>query len=126
MTRQSLAEMPNPPGAPGRTLGLSKVVVMPGAELAPHHHPGAQVSYVAEGALTYTVEKGWAKVMTGPGDKAKQLHRINPGQTIAVQAGQWLVEKQDGVHHAGNAGTVPVVIYIITLLRTGEPAVISD
>ena len=64
--------------------------------------------------------------MTGPGDKAKQLHRIAPGETITVTAGQWLVEKQDAVHHARNAGTVPVVIYITTLLRSGEPAAISD
>ena len=44
--------------APKRTLGLSKVVVMPGAVLASHHHPGAQLGYVAEGVLTYTVETG--------------------------------------------------------------------
>ena len=30
------------------------------------------------------------------------------------------------VHHARNKGTVPVVIYIATLLRTGEPAAIPD
>jgi hypothetical protein len=31
VTRQSLAEVQAPPGAPERTLGLGKVVVMPGA-----------------------------------------------------------------------------------------------
>ena len=30
------------------------------------------------------------------------------------------------VHHARNKGAVPVVIYLATLLRTGEPAAIPD
>jgi quercetin dioxygenase-like cupin family protein len=126
VTRQSLSEVEAPPGAPKRTLGLSKVVVMPGAVLPSHHHPGAQLGYVAEGVLTYTVESGSAKLMTGPGDDATLVKRIKPGQTVRVKPGQWLVEEQDEVHHARNAGTAPVVIYLATLLRTGEPAAIPD
>ena len=126
VTRQSLAEVAAPPGAPHRTLGLSKVVVMPGAALASHHHPGEQLGYVAEGVLTYTVESGFARLMTGPGDDATLVKKINPGQTVRVKPGQWLVEEQDEVHHARNAGTVPIVIYLATLLRTGEPAAIPD
>jgi hypothetical protein len=30
------------------------------------------------------------------------------------------------VHHASNRGTVPVVIYLSTLFRTGAPSAISD
>ena len=126
VTRQDMAEVAAPPGAPRRTLGLSKVIVMPGAQLASHHHPGAQLGYVAEGALTYTVESGHAKVMKGPGDAATVVKRLGPGDTVKVRAGQWLSEQQDEVHHATNAGAVPIVIYIATLLRTGEPAAISD
>ena len=126
VTRQSLAEVAAPPGAPHRTLGLSKVVVMPGAELASHHHPGEQLGYVAEGVLTYSVETGFARLMTGPGDDATLVRKIKPGQTVRVKPGQWLVEEQDEVHHARNAGTAPIVIYLATLLRTGEPAAIPD
>lgn len=126
VTRQSMAEVAAPPGAPRRTLGLSKVVVMPGAELASHHHPGAQLGYIAEGALTYTVESGSAKVMTGPGDDATLVRTIKPGQTAKVKTGQWLVEQQGEVHHARNAGSVPIVIYIATLLKTGKAAAIPD
>jgi quercetin dioxygenase-like cupin family protein len=126
VTRQSLAEVAAPPGAPKRTLGLSKVVVMPGAVLASHHHPGEQLGYVAEGVLTYTVESGFARLMTGPGDDATVVKKIKPGMTVRVKPGQWLVEEQDEVHHARNAGSVPIVIYIATLLRTGEPAAIPD
>ncbi|WP_296601644.1 cupin domain-containing protein [Nocardioides sp.] len=126
VTREPLAEVTAPPGAPHRTLGLSKVVVMPGAKLASHHHPGAQLGYVAEGTLTYTVESGQARLMKGPGDDPTLVRTIEPGETAKVRPGRWLVEEQDAVHHARNAGTTPIVIYIATLLRTGEPAAISD
>ncbi len=126
VTREPLAEVTAPPGAPHRTLGLSKVVVMPGARLASHHHPGDQLGYVAEGTLTYTVESGRARLMKGPGDDATLVRTIRSGETVRVRPGHWLVEDQDEVHHARNAGTTPIVIYIATLLRTGEPAAIPD
>ena len=126
VNRQALAEVKAPPGAPGRTLGLSKVVVMPGAQLASHHHPGAQLGYIAEGALTYTVESGTATVFRGPGDAPKVVKRLTAGQTYTVRAGQWLREGQGEVHHARNAGKVPIVIYLSTLFKTGQPAAISD
>lgn len=126
VTREPLAEVAGPPGAPNRTLGLSKVVVMPGAKLASHHHPGAQLGYVAEGVLTYTVESGQARLMKGPGDDPTLVRTIDPGETVKVRPGRWLIEEQDEVHHARNAGTTPIVIYIATLLRTGEPAAIPD
>ena len=126
VTRQALAEVAGPTGAPNRTLGLSRVVVMPGAELASHHHPGSQLGYVAEGVLTYTVETGRARLMRGPGDAPKLVEVVRPGDTVKVRPGFWLQEEQGEVHHARNAGKVPIVIYIATLLKTGEPAAIPD
>lgn len=126
VTRQPLAEAAAPAGAEHRTLGLSKVVVMPGARLDSHHHPGTQLGYVAEGALTYTVETGSARVMSGPGDDAELVRRIKPGQTVRIRAGQWLVEEQGEVHHARNAGTTPITLWLATLFRTGKPAAIPD
>ena len=126
VTRQSLAERAAPTGAPNRTLGLSRVVVMPGAKLPSHHHPGSQLGYVAEGVLTYTVETGRATLLRGPGDDPKVIRRINPGQTVRVRPGQWLREEQGEVHHASNAGSTPIVIYLATLLKTGKPAAIAD
>ncbi len=126
VTRDPLAEVTAPPGAPHRTLGLSKVVVTPGARLASHHHPGVQLGYVAEGTLTYTVESGRARLMKGPGDDATVVRTIGPGESVKVRPGRWLVEDQGEVHHARNAGTTPIVIYIATLLRAGAPAAIAD
>jgi len=126
VTRQSLAEVKNPTGGHGRTLGLSKVVVMPGAALAPHHHPGSQLGYVAEGVLTYTVETKQAKLMKGPGDAPKLVKVVKPGMTVKVRPGQWLLEEQGEIHHAKNGGEIPVVIYLSTLFKNGEPAAILD
>jgi quercetin dioxygenase-like cupin family protein len=126
VTRQSLAEVAAPQGAPGRTLGLSRVVVMPGARLASHHHPGSQLGYVAEGVLTYTVETGRARLMKGAGDDPTLVQVVRSGETVRVRPGQWLVEGQGEVHHARNAGDVPIVLYISTLFRTGAPASIPD
>ncbi|MGY2700884.1 MULTISPECIES: cupin domain-containing protein [unclassified Nocardioides] len=126
VTRQSLAEVPDPTGGHGRTLGLSKVVVMPGAQLASHHHPGSQLGYVAEGVLTYTVETKQAKLMKGSGDDPTLVKVIRPGMTVKVRPGQWLVEEQGEIHHARNGGDTPVILYLSTLLKTGEPAAIPD
>lgn len=126
VNRQSLATVAAPPGAPNRTLGLGKVVVMPGAVLARHHHPGAQLGYIAEGTLTYTVETGSATVLKGSGEDPTVVKRLKPGQTYRVRAGLWLREEQGEIHHASNAGAVPVVIYLATLFKTGKPAAIPD
>ena len=126
VVRESWAEATAPKGAPKRTLGLSRVVVMPGAQLASHHHPGTQLGYVAEGVLTYTVESGEARLMRGPGDDPTLMKVVKPGMTVKVRPGQWLVEEQGEVHHARNAGKVPIVLYVSTLFLTGEPAAIPD
>lgn len=126
VTRQPLAEAIAPPGAAKRTLGLSKVTVMPGSMLATHHHPGQQLGYIAEGTLTYTVESGSARLMKGSGEDPTLIKRIKPGDTVKVTSGQWLIEEQGEEHHASNDGTIPVVIYLSTLFKTGKPSAIFD
>jgi quercetin dioxygenase-like cupin family protein len=105
-----------------RTLGLSRVTVMPGTTLALHHHPGTQIGYVESGVLTYTVEKGHARLMKGSGDDPTLVRVIRAGQTARVHPGQWLIEQPTDHHHAANRGSVPVVIYLATLFKDGAPA----
>jgi len=122
IVRNALAQSDKVQGAPGRTMVLSRVVVNPGAKLALHHHLGTQVSRVTAGTLTYSVERGSAVVREGEADKDPRLVRtIEAGQTARVQAGQWLVEQPSDIHHAANRGSVPVVIYLATLLKAGAP-----
>jgi hypothetical protein len=68
VAREPLAQADHPRGADDKTLGLSRVTIMPGSVLASHHHPGTQIAYIAGGTLTYSVETGSVKVMTGPSD----------------------------------------------------------
>ncbi len=86
--RSALAAQTNPVGAKGRTLGLSRVTVPPGAKLALHHHTGTQLAYVDRGALTYTVKTGSVTVRTGAADDhPSTVRRISAGQTGRIETG---------------------------------------
>ncbi len=117
----SLARTVNPHGAKGRALGLSRVVIQPGAKIPLHYHKGTQVSTVRRGTLTYTVKKGGVKVMAGPGDDGRLVRKIRAGQTGKIRAGQWLVEQPSTIHRAANRGNGKIVIYISSLLRRNAP-----
>jgi len=120
--RNALAQTSNVKGAPGRTMVLSRVVVEPGAKLATHHHLGTQVARVQGGVLSYTVRRGSVVVRRGESDQSPTVARkIGAGQTGRIGAGEWIVEQPSDVHEAANRGSVPVVIYIATLLETAAP-----
>lgn len=120
--RNALAESGKVQGAPGRTMVLSRVVVDPGAKLALHHHLGTQVARIVKGTLTYTVRRGAVEVRRGEADQDPVLvRRIAAGQTGRIRTGQWIVEQPSDIHEAANRGSVPVVIYLATLLKTGAP-----
>lgn len=119
--RDALAESTKPKGAKGRTLGLSKVVIPPGAVLALHHHEGTQIAHIASGTLTYSVRNGKVRVRSGPAEDPKFVRYIKAGQTGRIKAGQWIVEQPSDVHMAANNGSKKIVIYLATLLRTGAP-----
>lgn len=112
----SLARVVNPIGAPGRALNLARVVIQPGAKIPLHMHQGTQVGYIQSGVLTYHVQAGQAKVMSGAGDAPKFVRMIRAGQTANVKAGQWLIEQPSDHHRAANNGNKPVVILLSNLL----------
>jgi quercetin dioxygenase-like cupin family protein len=121
VTRTELAEG-KPRGAKDRTLGLSRVAIAPGAELALHHHEGTQIAFVQSGVLSYSVRAGSVKVREGAADQGPRLVRtIAAGQTGRIRAGQWIVEQPSTHHSAANNGDKPIVIYLATLLRHGAP-----
>jgi quercetin dioxygenase-like cupin family protein len=120
VTREPLAASTHPRGADGRTLGLSRVTVMPGTTLA-RHHPGTQIARIANGTLTYSVDEGRARLMKGSADDPTPVRVIHAGETARVHTGEWLIEQPTDHHHAVNRGTVPVVIYLATLFRDGAP-----
>ena len=120
--REALAATDKPEGANGRTLGLSRVIVPAGAELALHHHEGTQIARIEHGTLTYTVHTGEVKVRKGDAEADPQfVHTIEAGETARIKSGQWIVEQPSDHHSARNAGDGKVVIYLATLLRHGAP-----
>ena len=125
VVREALAQDVSPRGAKGWTLGLSRVDVQPGGELALHRHPGTQIARIDEGVLTYTVVTGAVNVWRGnPEVKATRVRTIRAGQTAPIRAGQWIVEKPGTIHRAANGGKKTIVIYISSLFRNGAPPAI--
>lgn len=121
-TRNALAQTDRVQGAPGRTMVLSRVTVPAGVQLALHHHLGTQIAHVEAGTLTYTVRQGSAVVWEGESDQnPRKVRTIDAGQSARLRPEQWIVEQPSDVHEAANRGSVPVVLYIATLLRTGAP-----
>ena len=122
VSRAALAQQVDPVGAPGRTLGLSRVRIAPGARIALHHHAGTQLAYIQRGALTYTVRTGSVDVRRGPADQSPKVVRtIGAGETARIHAGEWIVEQPSTIHRARNAGHKPVVILLATLFTNGSP-----
>lgn len=120
--REPLAAKDNPVGGAGRTLGLSRVTIPAGVQLALHHHAGTQVAYIEKGVLTYTVKRGTVSVMRGAADdKPALVRRIAAGQTGSIGAGEWIVEQPTTIHRAANRTSKPIVIYLATLFPIGSP-----
>jgi quercetin dioxygenase-like cupin family protein len=120
--RIALAATDDPHGADGRTLGLSRVVIPPGGQIALHHHQGTQIARVESGVLTYSVETGSVEVRRGAADDDPQVVRtIEAGESGRIRAGEWLVEQPSDHHRAANRGDKRIVIYLATLLETGAP-----
>ena len=121
--REALAEVVSPRGAPGRTLGLSRVTIPARTALAPHRHRGHQIAYIERGTLTYTVRTGIVRIYRGAADASPRLVRtIRAGRTGRVRPGEWVVERQGDVHFGANRGRRPVVILLATLFISGSPA----
>jgi quercetin dioxygenase-like cupin family protein len=121
-TREALAQVVEPPGALGRTLGLARVRIPAHTALAPHRHPGDQIAYIERGTLTYTVRTGVVRIYQGAADASPRLvDTIRSGETGRVRPGEWVVERQGDVHFGANRGRRPVVILLATLFRTGGP-----
>jgi quercetin dioxygenase-like cupin family protein len=122
-TRADLAEAKNPVGGKGRTLGLVRVTIPAGAQLAAHTHPGTEIARIEAGTLTYTVDRnGSVPVWRGDVGSGRRLRTLRPGQTARLRAGDWIVEQPGMVHHAANNTGKPVVILLSSLFPTGAPA----
>ena len=106
-----------PANAPGQQLYLQRVTIAPGAKLPQHFHQGTQVARILGGVLTYDIASGTATVTHANG----RTETVSAPATVKLRKGDGLVETQGLVHHGSNAGKVPVVIEIASLLQAGAP-----
>jgi quercetin dioxygenase-like cupin family protein len=120
--RESLAQVVNPAGAKGRTLGLARVTIPAHTALALHRHPGTQIAYIQSGTLTYTVKTGSVPVYHGAGDdKPRLIRTVKAGHSGSVPAGDWVIERPGTIHFGANNGSRPLVVLLATLFTDGRP-----
>jgi quercetin dioxygenase-like cupin family protein len=120
--RESLAQVVNPAGAKGRTLGLARVTIPAHTALAQHRHPGTQIAYIQSGTLTYTVKTGSVPLYRGAADdKPRLIRTVKAGHSGTVLAGDWVIERPGTIHFGANNGSRPLVILLATLFRDGRP-----
>jgi len=115
-----------PRGAPEQVLYLIRGVFEPGGWIAPHYHPGAQVFYVDQGTIGFTVYKGPLRLIragtatpgAAPGTAGEV---VPPGTEVLLEAGDWLYYEKDVVESARNAGEGEAVFLLSTLYEAGQP-----
>ncbi|MSO47337.1 MAG: cupin domain-containing protein [Thermoleophilia bacterium] len=122
--REVLAQSTNPQGGDGRTLYLQRVTIPGNTPLAAHTHAGTQIAAITTGVLRYTVLKGKPVKVLRPnalGTKPDVIRTIKAGETYDVKAGYSVIEPAGTAHQVEVIGATAVVIYVASLLTTGEP-----
>ncbi len=120
VVREILAQMDSPPGASGRRLTLVRYTIAPGAQLAPHVHPGVQMASIESGTLTYQIVSGTVTIQRavgGNGVPASTEHLTGPANT-KLDPGDVVIEEGQMVHFGANNTNAPVII-AATLITEG-------
>ena len=110
-----------PTGAPGQEIHLMRVVQKPGGYIDPHRHPGAQVFYVEQGTVGFSVYSGQAWLVRAADAPNTEGALVPDGTEVILKPGDWLYYSQDVVESARNAGDDQAVIMIAALYYTGFP-----
>jgi quercetin dioxygenase-like cupin family protein len=116
VVKEVLAQDATPPGAPGYTLTLMRYTIAPGAQLAPHVHPGVQMASIDRGTLGYTIVSGTAEVRRAGSQPAP----VTGPTHLDLGPGDSVVEPFDMVHFGANEGAEPVVITATLLTETDQ------
>jgi quercetin dioxygenase-like cupin family protein len=113
-----------PAGAPGQVLHLIRVVQEPGAHIDPHRHPGAQILYVDQGTVGFSVYSGKVRLVRATDQPGTLGELVPEGSEVILQPGDWLYYEQDVVESARNAGDGQAVILLSALYYAGFPLTI--
>jgi quercetin dioxygenase-like cupin family protein len=121
VAKDVLAAEADPPGGEGSTLTLIRYTIAPGAQLAPHLHPGVQLARIESGTLTYTVVSGTAMVTRSGGEPEP----VEGPATITLGPGDSVAENLDMVHFGANETDEPVVIVATLLTEDGQDLAVT-
>ena len=115
-----------PAAADGYELQLFRSEWEPGSSISTHTHPGALVSCVESGTLSFEIQSGAATVIRahGAGTPAP-TEAMEVGVPITYGPGDCVSFDQDAAetaHTAWNAGDETVVLWEAHLYKAGEPA----
>ncbi len=111
--------------APGQTIYVSRATFQPGAEAAPHNHPGTTVIGVESGLWAWTLLAGTAHVVREAGAGGTAVEDLTePGTEVLLQRGDAIFYEDDVVHIARGASDEPAVLYGVFVLPSGEPLTI--
>lgn len=113
-----------PETASGQSLVLLRVTFEPGAEAAPHTHPGASVFYIESGEITFMLVGGVATLTPAGGtpDAPSATEELTAGSEVVLQGGDMVYYQADAVLAERNDGDESVVILISNLRGVDEPA----
>lgn len=124
--RQILAESDDPPGAQGSRLTLVRYTIAPGAELAPHVHPGVQMAAILQGVLSYRVIEGTVVIhrAVGMDGRPAEVEEITGPAETALHPGDAVVEDGTMLHYGANRTEEPV--HILAALLTDPAAELAQ
>lgn len=122
VTREVLGSEPAP-SAPGYTEYLMRVTIQPGAKLADHYHPGIQIARIESGTLTYDIVTGTVGV--GRAGSPTQTEQVTATAQVTLNPGDTVYENEGLVHHAENAGKVPVVVLLAALFKSDQGVAVN-
>jgi hypothetical protein len=115
-----------PASSPGYELQLFRSEWEPGSSISSHTHPGALVSCVESGTLTFEIQDGAATVIRAhDAGTPAPTETILVGTPITYGPGDCVAFDQDATatsHTAWNDGSETVVLWEAHLYKVGEPA----
>lgn len=112
-----------PSAATDDALSVIRLSFEPGAEIPAHHHPGAVVLRVEEGAFGTTFVAGEGQITRASADGTPTTEALATGDGVVLQVGDVLTY-EGAVHTMRNAGDEPLVLLASVLLAADQPAFI--
>jgi quercetin dioxygenase-like cupin family protein len=104
-------------------LSVIRLTFEPGAEIPAHHHPGAVVLRVEEGAFGTTFVEGEGQITRASANGTPIAESVAAGDDLVLQAGDVLTY-EGAIHTMRNAGDEPLVLLASVLLAADQPAFI--